>query len=125
VPANSLSISSRLDFFNALIALGAKLPQAWPIIFQIIELLQQLAVIFGIQPKLMGAESEHSLSSNEEIQAQEKILTLFNESKTFGAIGDGSIIEMIRNAWAFIQSNPMLLQIVTSVLAYLLKAKPA
>ncbi len=113
---------SYLDFLNKLLAIGGKLPQLWPIVLQVIDLFQQAIVILGVQTKLMGAESPSHGLSTQEHDAEQQVATVFAQHEGGkGAIGDGSLIQALRNAWTFISSNPALLQIVQILLGLFLK----
>ena len=114
---------SYADFLSKLLALGAKLPLLWPIILHVIDDFQQAWQIINGPPKLMGAESGQSFSAAE-TDAEAQVAAIFDqhEPKTFGAIGDGSIIDMLRTAFAFLRASPILMEIVRLFLDSLLKS---
>lgn len=117
---------ARLDWLNQLIALGAKLPLLWPLILQFIDLWQQAYTILVGPPKLMGEESFGAVSDDEAAAEVKVEALLAGPDQKFGAIGDGSIIKMLRDAFALIQQYPALMQLIQLLIASWLKLpKPA
>jgi len=110
------------DFLTALIAIGNKIPQLVPILLAIIDQVQQaIAIIQGHPAHAFGA-GEFSPSADEAALEGQLVAAAGEHPKgTFGAIGDGTLIEVIRQVWLFIKDNPELMQLILT----LLKIKPA
>ena len=105
------------DFLTALLALGAKLPQLVPILLAIIDQIQQAIVIIQGSAKTFGAAADFQPTAKEVALEGELMVAAGTMPKgTFGAIGDGTLIQLVRQIWSFLKDNPEIMAFILSLL---------